>query len=128
MSPLSDMYETETEDAVWRALADPIRREILDHLAISPRTTGELVSHFDSLCRTGVMKHLDVLVSANLVIVEKSGRTRWNHLNPIPIEQVCQRWVDGHVKRLAKSLTRLKSLMEEKSVLEPTNQKPFERK
>ena len=122
------MYETETEDAVWRALADPIRREILDHLAISPRTTGELVSHFDSLCRTGVMKHLDVLVSANLVIVEKSGRTRWNHLNPIPIEQVCQRWVDGHVRRLAKSLTRLKSLMEEKSVLEPTNQKPLERK
>ena len=122
------MYETETEDAVWRALADPIRREILDHLAISPRTTGELVSHFDSLCRTGVMKHLDVLVSANLVIVEKSGRTRWNHLNPIPIEQVCQRWVDGHVRRLAKSLTRLKSMMEEKSVLEPTNQKPLERK
>ena len=52
------------------------------------------------------MKHLAVLVSANLVLVQKSGRTRWNHLNPVPIEKVCQRWVDGHVKRLSKSMTR----------------------
>jgi DNA-binding transcriptional ArsR family regulator len=116
------------EDAIWRALAEPIRRKILDLLAAAPRTTGELVSHFDSLCRTGVMKHLEVLVLANLVIVQKSGRTRWNHLNPVPIEQVCQRWVDGHVKRLAKSMTRLKSLLEEAPDPESPIQKKAKRK
>ena len=116
MSPLSDMSNTQTEDAIWRALAEPVRREILDFLAVAPRTTGELVTHFDDLCRTGVMKHLDVLVSANLVLVQKSGRTRWNHLNSIPIEQVCQRWVNGHVKRLARSVTRLKSIVEESPI------------
>ena len=116
MSPYSDMLATKSDDTIWRALADPVRREILDLLAIEPRTTGELVAHFDSLCRTGVMKHLDVLVLANLVIVEKSGRTRWNHLNPVPIEQVCQRWVNNHVKQLARSLTRLKSIIEEDPV------------
>ena len=110
------MLATKSDDTIWRALADPVRREILDLLAVEPRTTGELVAHFDSLCRTGVMKHLDVLVLANLVIVEKSGRTRWNHLNPVPIEQVCQRWVNNHVKRLARSLTRLKSIIEEDPV------------
>ena len=113
MSQYGDMLATKSDDAIWRALADPVRREILDLLAVAPRTTGELVAHFDSLCRTGVMKHLDVLVLANLVIVEKSGRTRWNHLNPVPIEQVCQRWVNDHVKRLARSVTRLKSIIEE---------------
>ena len=113
MSPFGDMSSKHLEDAIWRALAEPVRREILDLLAVAPRTTGELVSHFDSLCRTGVMKHLDVLVSADLVIVAKSGRTRWNHLNPIPIEGVCQRWVNGHVKQMAKSLIRLKSFLEE---------------
>ena len=116
MSPYSDMLATKSDDTIWRALADPVRREILDLLAAEPRTTGELVAHFDSLCRTGVMKHLDVLVLANLVIVEKSGRTRWNHLNPVPIEQVCQRWVNNHVKQLARSLTRLKSIIEEDPV------------
>ena len=116
MSPYSDMLATKSDDTIWRALADPVRREILDLLAVEPRTTGELVAHFDSLCRTGVMKHLDVLVLANLVIVEKNGRTRWNHLNPVPIEQVCQRWVNNHVKRLARSLTRLKSIIEEDPV------------
>jgi DNA-binding transcriptional ArsR family regulator len=103
---------TETENEVWRALAEPVRREMLDLLAAAPRTTGDLVVHFHPLCRTGVMKHLDVLVSANLVIVEKSGRTRWNHLNPVPLEQVCQRWVSGHAKRLSQSLARLKSVIE----------------
>ena len=59
MSPYSDMLATKSDDTIWRALADPVRREILDLLAVEPRTTGELVAHFNSLCRTGVMKHLD---------------------------------------------------------------------
>lgn len=106
------MKTNPSDDLIWRALAEPVRREILDLLAVGPQTTGALVVHFDLLCRTGVMKHLDVLVAADLVITNKSGRTRWNHLNPVPIERVCQRWVDGHVKRIARSVIRLKAVIE----------------
>lgn len=98
----------EHSDLVWKALGDSKRRLMLDVLAEQPQTTGELVARFPDLCRTNVMKHLDVLVSANLVIVRREGRMRWNHLNPVPIQQVCDRWVSRHVKSLASSMTRLK--------------------
>ena len=75
-----------TDDRIWRALADPVRRTLLDALAIAPRTTGELVEAESQLCRTAVMKHLDVLVAAGLVVVRREGRRRWNYLNPVPID------------------------------------------
>ncbi|MBC7968412.1 MAG: helix-turn-helix transcriptional regulator [Fuerstia sp.] len=100
------------DDLVWKALADPLRREILDLLAAAPMTTGELVEHLSHLCRTAVMKHLDVLTAADLVTVRREGRFRWNSLNPVPIERVCQRWVNGHVRKLASSLNRLKNVVE----------------
>jgi DNA-binding transcriptional ArsR family regulator len=93
-------------------LADAVRRELLDALRGGPKTTGELVERFDHLCRTGVMKHLDVLVAARLVIVRREGRVRWNYLNPVPIERVCARWVDGHVRRMSSALNRLKDVVE----------------
>jgi DNA-binding transcriptional ArsR family regulator len=111
MSPFSDM-STESDELVWRALADPVRRQILDKLAKSPSTTGEIVECIDGLCRTAVMKHLDVLVAANLVLVRRAGRVRWNYLNPVPIEQVCQRWVNKHVNRLSSAMNRLKDVVE----------------
>ena len=61
----------EKGDLIWKALADATRREVLDLLAERPLTTGELVERFPDLCRTNVMKHLDVLTAANLVIVKK---------------------------------------------------------
>jgi DNA-binding transcriptional ArsR family regulator len=69
-------------DLVWKALADPTRRAILDLLAKRPRTTGEVCIHFAAesrggLGRTGVMKHLDVLEAAELVIIRREGRVRW---------------------------------------------------
>lgn len=100
------------DDLVWRALADPLRREILDLLSAAPMTTGDLVNHLPHLCRTAVMKHIDVLAAADLVIVRREGRFRWNSLNPVPIERVCQRWVNGHIRKLASSLNRLKDLVE----------------
>lgn len=99
-------------ERVWRALGDALRRELLDALARGPKTTGELVERFDHLCRTAVMKHLDVLVAAKLVIVRREGRIRWNYLNPVPIERVCARWVDGHVRRMGSALNRLKDVVE----------------
>ncbi len=99
-------------ERVWRALGDAVRREMLDALTGGPKMTGELVERFDHLCRTAVMKHLDVLVAAKLVIVRREGRIRWNYLNPVPIERVCGRWVDGHVRRMGSALNRLKDVVE----------------
>ena len=104
-------------DLVWKALADPTRRALLDLLAEEPHTTGQVCAHFalkkhGGLGRTGVMKHLDVLEAANLVLVRREGRRRWNHLNPVPIQRVCDRWVSRHVRDLARSANRLKDLVE----------------
>lgn len=102
-------------DEVWRALADSTRRELLDALAERPRTTGELVARFPALCRTAVMKHLDVLTSAGLVVVRREGRFRWNHLNPMPIQRIHDRWVAKHVRAAAGALSRLKDHVESKA-------------
>ncbi|MFK7767381.1 MAG: ArsR/SmtB family transcription factor [Mariniblastus sp.] len=113
MSPLSDMNKVRSkQDEIWKALSDGTRREILDVLATGPKTTGELVERFDDLCRTNVMKHIGVLVAANLVIIRREGRVRWNHLNPAPIQSVCDRWVRKHVKKMASSMSRLKDHVE----------------
>ena len=99
-------------DRVWKSLADGTRRAILDALAERRSTTGEIVARFPSLCRTNVMKHLDNLVAANLVVVRREGRTRWNYLNPAPIQRVCDRWVSRHVSRMASAMSRLKDHVE----------------
>jgi DNA-binding transcriptional ArsR family regulator/uncharacterized protein YndB with AHSA1/START domain len=92
---------------VWRALADPTRREILDLLRAGPRTTGDLVERFD-LTRFGVMKHLGILVEAGLVTVRREGRLRWNELNPMPIHQIYRRWIQPFETAAADRLMRLK--------------------
>ncbi len=106
------MSADDDSELVWRALADRTRRSILDTLAERPHTTGELVARYEGLCRTAVMKHLDVLERAHLVLTTREGRMRWNHLNPIPIQQVCDRWVGKHVRQLAAAAVRLKSVSE----------------
>jgi DNA-binding transcriptional ArsR family regulator len=108
------MKKPPQNDLIWKALADATRREILDALAERPQTSGEIVARFDGLCRTNVMKHLDILVAANLVIVRREGRSRWNYLNPVPIQRVCDRWVSKHVKHLAAAMSRLKDHVEER--------------
>ena len=102
----------DTSELVWKALADRTRRTILDILAERPHTTGELVARVDGLCRTAVMKHLDVLERAHLVLARREGRTRWNHINPLPIQEVCDRWVGRHVRPLASAAVRLKAVAE----------------
>ncbi|MEM7455654.1 MAG: metalloregulator ArsR/SmtB family transcription factor [Planctomycetota bacterium] len=118
MSLFSDMKESaekqKENDGIWKALADSTRREILDLLSARACTTGELVEHFDHLCRTNVMKHIGVLVKANLIVVRREGRVRWNYLNPVPIQAVCDRWVSRHVRKMASSLNRLKEHVEGK--------------
>ncbi|MCP3914922.1 MAG: winged helix-turn-helix transcriptional regulator [bacterium] len=106
-------------DLVWKALADPTRRAILDLLAKAPLTTGDLCEHFGlarhgGIGRTGVMKHVDVLHRAGLVLFRREGRQRWNYVNAVPIQRVCDRWVSGHVRDLARSANHLKDLAEGK--------------
>jgi DNA-binding transcriptional ArsR family regulator len=100
------------DDLVWKALADPVRRRILDLLRKGPHTTGELAARFPRISRVAVMKHLEVLVRARLVLVRRQGRRRWNFPNPVPIQRVCERWVHGHTAVLASGLLALKSHVE----------------
>ncbi len=102
-------------DRVWKALADSTRRELLDLLATRTHNTGELCEHFANLSRTMVMKHLEILVDAGLVTVRREGRFRRNSINPVPIQQICERWVNRHVAPLASSMLRLKQHVEHRT-------------
>lgn len=99
-------------DTVWKALADPTRRRVLDELRRGPNTTGALCDLFE-MSRFGVMKHLRVLEGAGLVIVERVGRERWNHLNPVPIREIYRRWIRPFEEESADQLLRLKRLIEQ---------------
>lgn len=99
-------------DRVWKALADSKRRAILDALSDGPKTTGQIVEAFPELSRTGVMKHLDVLEAANLVLVKREGRVRWNSLNPFPIQRIYDRWVAKHIQGISSAASRLKDRVE----------------
>jgi DNA-binding transcriptional ArsR family regulator len=103
------MSAAQAEDLVpvWKALADPTRRQILDLLRDGPMTTGDLADRFE-LTRFGVMKHLGVLVEAGLVTVKRAGRVRWNHLNPMPIHEIYRRWIKPYETAAADRLLRLK--------------------
>ena len=125
MSLFSDM--SEEADRIWKALADGTRRSILDQLSQRPHTTGELVDRFDDLCRTAVMKHLGILEVAELVIVRRQGRVRWNQLNPMPIQRIYDRWVAGHLRGMASAISRLKDHVEISARSQPaktTRRKP----
>ena len=106
------MSGSDADDAVWKALADQTRRQLLDLLTQRPHTTGELCEQCPELCRTAVMKHLDLLVEANLVVVRREGRFRWNYINPVPIQQICERWTSRHTAGLASSMIGLKRHVE----------------
>lgn len=102
-------------DAVWRALADPTRRTLLDELRGGPRTTGDLAGRISGMTRYGVMKHLVVLEGAGLITVERKGRERWNHLNAVPLRRIYERWVSRYEDEWAGSLLRLKQQAERKA-------------
>ena len=103
----------DTAYSVFKALADPTRRRLLDMLQIGAQTTGDLAAALaDDMSRYGVMKHLDVLEHAGLVVVRRQGRKRYNHLNAVPIQEIYQRWVGKYAGATAASLIHLKELAE----------------
>ena len=99
-------------DKVFRALSAATRRAILDALKDDPKTTGDLCARFPALDRCTVMQHLKVLEDADLVIVARKGRERWNTLNPIPIKHVHDRWIGPYAAHAVSLLDRLKHDLE----------------
>jgi DNA-binding transcriptional ArsR family regulator len=97
---------------VFKALGDSRRRRMLDLMMVAPRTTGEICDHFPELDRCTVMQHLAVLEDAELVIAQRRGRYRWNYLNPVPIRDIHDRWIDRYATRAVDLLARLKRDLE----------------
>ena len=100
------------DDRVFKALADPTRRFLLDLLfARDGRTLTELESQLE-MTRYGVMKHLKVLEEAGLVVTRRSGREKLHFLNAVPIREVHDRWIDKYTERHVAALLDLKSELE----------------
>ena len=100
------------DDLVFRALADPTRRFLLDLLfQRDGRTLTELESELD-MTRFGVSKHLRVLEDASLVVSRRRGREKLHFLNPVPIRLVHDRWIDKYTERRVSALADLKSELE----------------
>ena len=107
---------SEPLDGVFKALADPSRRRLLDLLKRRPRTTGELVAQFKDIGRCAVMKHLDILNQAGLVLYRREGRFRLNYINPVPIRQIYERWMYPLVESKAAQMISLKNHIESKTL------------
>lgn len=104
--------QTDDLDLVWRALANPVRRKILDVLKERPLATGELAGRFGKLSRFAVMQHLGVLEAGDLVVRQRVGRVTINHFNPVPIQRIADRWIDRMRRPWAESLVDLKTELE----------------
>ena len=103
-----NMSRAARDDLVFKAMADSRRREILDLLKVSARTTGELCDHFKKLDRCTVMQHIRVLEKAGLLISRREGRQRWNHLNVMPIKELHDRWISPYATAAVDLLARMK--------------------
>jgi DNA-binding transcriptional ArsR family regulator len=101
------------DDRVFKALADPTRRSLLDRLfAREGQTLTELESDLE-MTRFGVMKHLRVLEEARLVTTKRAGREKHHYLNPVPIRLVHDRWIDKYTEQRVSALAELKNRLEE---------------
>jgi uncharacterized protein YndB with AHSA1/START domain/DNA-binding transcriptional ArsR family regulator len=100
-------------DAVFKALADPFRRKLLDRLnRRDGQTLGELCEHA-GMTRFGVMKHLRLLEQAGLIVTQRKGREKLHYLNRVPIRRIHDRWVSRYTEPMAAALSRLKTALEE---------------
>jgi DNA-binding transcriptional ArsR family regulator len=99
-------------DLLFKALADPGRRKLLDVLhAHDGRTLNELCEHLE-MTRQGVTQHLDLLEAANLIATVRSGREKLHFLNPVPLQEIYERWIAKFEKPRLKALQNLKRKLE----------------
>jgi DNA-binding transcriptional ArsR family regulator len=102
-------------DDVFKALADPSRRELLDRLRVeNGQTLGELCARL-AMTRQAVSKHLAVLEEANLVATVWRGREKLHYLNPVPIHEIAERWIGKFERSRLDALSELKKALESKS-------------
>ena len=103
------------DDAVFRALADKSRRILLDRLhRRNGQTLGELSEGLD-MTRQAVTKHLAILEEANLVASLRQGREKLHFINPVPINEIADRWIDKFDRSRLSALSDLKKALEEKN-------------
>ena len=106
------MTESADTDLLLKALADPSRRKLLDQLhAHDGQTLNELCEHLD-MTRQGVTQHLNVLEAANLVAVLWRGREKLHFLNPVPLQEIYERWIAKFEKPRLKAIAELRKKME----------------
>jgi DNA-binding transcriptional ArsR family regulator len=104
-------------DAVFKALADPSRRELLDRLhADNGQTLGALCEQLaksgTAMTRQAVSKHLAVLEAANLVVAIRRGREKLHYLNPVPIHEIAERWIGKYERSRLQALSDMKKALE----------------
>jgi DNA-binding transcriptional ArsR family regulator len=103
------------DDAVFRALADKSRRELLDRLhAENGQTLGELCEGL-AMTRQAVTKHLGILEEANLVATKRQGREKLHFINPVPINEIAERWIGKYEQGRLRALSALKGALEGES-------------
>jgi len=106
------MTEPRDADLLFKALADPSRRKLLDLLhAHDGRTLNDLCEHLD-MTRQAVTQHLAVLEAANLIATIRRGREKLHFLNPVPLQEIYERWIAKFEKRRLKALSHLKQRLE----------------
>ena len=106
------MAERNDTDVLFKALADPSRRKLLDLLhAHDGRTLNELCEHLD-MTRQGVTQHLGLLEAAHLVASVRRGREKLHFLNPVPLHEIYERWIAKFEKQRLKALANLKKRLE----------------
>ncbi len=106
------MSTDDADDLIFKALGHRIRRRMLDLMKAGPQTTGALCAAFPELDRCTVMQHLGVLEAAGLVIAEKRGRERFNHLDALPIHAIHERFIGPYAAYAAAMLSRLRKDLE----------------
>jgi uncharacterized protein YndB with AHSA1/START domain/DNA-binding transcriptional ArsR family regulator len=115
------------DDLVFRALADPTRRLLLDALfEREGRTLGDLDAGVKGMTRFGVMKHLRILEAAGLVATRKVGREKFHYLNPVPVQLIHDRWVSKYTRPRAAALAELKQQLEGRSRMARTPRQVYE--
>ena len=103
------------DDDVFRALADPTRRSLLDELFKADGQTLSALEERLPMTRFGVMKHLRLLEQAGLIVTRRAGRTKLHFLNPVPIRLIHDRWIDKYTERRVAGLADLKTGLEKRS-------------
>jgi DNA-binding transcriptional ArsR family regulator len=102
-------------DSVFKALADPTRRELLDRLRAESGQTLNALCEKLAMTRQAVTKHLAILDEANLVTTVRQGREKLHYLNPVPIQEIAERWISQYDRARLTALSALKSKLEGES-------------